>query len=157
MSVVPWIFWKVLEILLKQYSLMKRVENYCLSESVQFPRSHTKEWFWHLLWKDSVWFTGKVRGEAISRGCYNISSPWDFSSRSNFCTIWEALLMFNWIIFQIPYKEKILTFMCQRQSVVFQKHLQKTIIYLYDLGILAPSDILVVSWIFWKTVEILLN
>ena len=60
----------------------------------------------------------------------------------------ESLLMFNWIFFQIPYIKKVFPLMIQWQSVILQKNLHKTNIYVYDLKILVPSSILVVPWIF---------
>ena len=69
----------------------------------------------------------------------------------------ESLLMFNWIFFQIPYIKKVFPLMIQWQSVILQKNLHKTNIYVYDLRILVSSSILVVPWIFEKHLEILLK
>ena len=48
--------------------------------------------------------------------------------------------------------KKVFPFMIQWQSVISWKNLDKTNIYVYDLRLLVPSEILVVLWIFQNTV-----
>ena len=44
---------------------------------------------------------------------YPLGGSQNISSLSNFCKIWEALLMLTWLIFKITYKKVILIFLIQ--------------------------------------------